>query len=50
MLITGLIYVDPDRPSLFDLYNLPDTPMNRMPEEKMRPARESIAMINSMML
>jgi 2-oxoglutarate/2-oxoacid ferredoxin oxidoreductase subunit beta len=50
MMITGLIFVDPNRPSLFDLYNLPDTPMNRMPEGKMRPSRESLDVINKMML
>lgn len=50
IMVTGLIYVDPERPSLFDLYNLPDTPMNRMPEEKLRPSPASIEMINRMML
>jgi 2-oxoglutarate/2-oxoacid ferredoxin oxidoreductase subunit beta len=49
LLLTGLIFVDPDRPSLFDLYNLPETPMNRMTEAKLRPTRESIDMVNGLM-
>ncbi len=49
-LVTGLIYVETNRPSIFDLYNLPDTPLNRLPEEKLRPSRESLDEINSRML
>ncbi len=49
-LITGLIYVDPNQPSLFDLYDLPeDRPLNRMQEDELRPARETIDQINAMM-
>jgi 2-oxoglutarate/2-oxoacid ferredoxin oxidoreductase subunit beta len=50
LLVTGLIYVDPERPSLFDLYNLPEIPLNRLTEEQLRPTRESIDMVNSLML
>jgi 2-oxoglutarate/2-oxoacid ferredoxin oxidoreductase subunit beta len=50
LLVTGLIYVDPERPSLFDLYNLPETPLNRLTEDQLRPTRESIDMVNSLML
>ncbi|MBI5295725.1 MAG: 2-oxoacid:ferredoxin oxidoreductase subunit beta [Chloroflexi bacterium] len=48
-LITGLIYVEPSKPSLTDTYNLVDTPLNRLTDEDLRPTRESIDKINAMM-
>lgn len=45
-LITGLIYVDPDSPNIFDMYHLGDIPLNRMPREKIRPDRKSLKKIN----
>ncbi len=48
-LLTGLIYINPDQPSLMDIYNLTETPLNRLPEERLRPAPESIAKVNAMM-
>jgi len=48
-LLTGLIYIDPDRPTLFDKYNLPDTPLNRMPAAKLRPSPQSLEQINQSM-
>jgi 2-oxoglutarate ferredoxin oxidoreductase subunit beta len=48
-LITGLIYIDETPPNLFELYNLPDEPMNRLTEERLRPSRESISKVNAMM-
>jgi len=48
-LITGLIYIDTQQPSLFDVYNLPDTPLNRLEPSQMRPPRESIQKVNQMM-
>ncbi len=48
-LITGLIYVEPSKPSLTDTYNLVDTPLNRLTEADLRPTRESIDQINAMM-
>jgi 2-oxoglutarate/2-oxoacid ferredoxin oxidoreductase subunit beta len=48
-LITGLIYVDESPPSLRDLYDLPDTPLNRMPESRLRPPRETLDKLNEMM-
>ena len=48
-LLTGLIYIDPNAKSMFDLYNLPDVALNRTPVEELRPSRESIEKINSMM-
>lgn len=49
-LITGLLYIEPYRPSMFDLYPLPETPLNRLTEERLRPATNSIDQINRMML
>jgi 2-oxoglutarate ferredoxin oxidoreductase subunit beta len=48
-LITGLIYIDPGQPSLFDVYNLVDEPLNRLPEDKLRPPKETIDQVNAMM-
>ncbi len=38
--ITGLIYLNESRPSLLELERLPETPLARMPAEKVRPSRE----------
>jgi len=48
-LITGLIYINPTQSSLFDLYDLPDTALNRLPAEKLRPSPESLDEINKIM-
>ncbi|HJW91179.1 MAG TPA: 2-oxoacid:ferredoxin oxidoreductase subunit beta [Anaerolineales bacterium] len=48
-LITGLIYIDTRQPSLFDLYNLTDTPLNRLGQNQIRPPRETILTVNAMM-
>jgi 2-oxoglutarate ferredoxin oxidoreductase subunit beta len=48
-LVTGLIYINPKQKALFDLYNLPDEPLNRLPADKLRPSRQSLEEINQMM-
>jgi 2-oxoglutarate ferredoxin oxidoreductase subunit beta len=48
-LVTGLVYINTEKPSLLDLYNLPDEPLNRFGEERLRPNRESLNKINEMM-
>lgn len=48
-LLTGLLYVNPEVPTIFDKYNLPDTPLNRLPVEKLRPSKESLDEVNRMM-
>lgn len=48
-LVTGLIYVDPEVPSLFDIYNIPNTPLNRTPNAKLRPSREALDEVNRLM-
>ena len=47
-LITGLIYVSEANPSLVDIFDLPETPLNRLPESRIRPSRESLDKINKM--
>jgi len=48
-LVTGLLYVEPERASLYDLSNLPEEPLNRMGEAQLRPQRDSIHKVNEMM-
>jgi len=48
-LITGLIYIDTTKPSLLDIYELTDTPLNRLPEDRIRPSRETIQKVNELM-
>ena len=48
-LVTGLIYIDTSKPTLLDTYNLVDTPLNRLTEPDLRPARPTIEKINAMM-
>jgi 2-oxoglutarate ferredoxin oxidoreductase subunit beta len=48
-LITGLIYINTDQPSMMDIYNLTDTPLNRLAESRIRPPRETIDRVNEMM-
>jgi 2-oxoglutarate ferredoxin oxidoreductase subunit beta len=48
--ITGLIYVNEQRPSLPELERLPETPLVHLPEERMRPSREALdALMRKMM-
>jgi len=49
-LVTGLIYVNPDQPSLYNFMDLIDEPMNRVPAEELRPTQESLDEINLNML
>jgi 2-oxoglutarate ferredoxin oxidoreductase subunit beta len=48
-LITGLLYVDTSKPSLTEIYDLVDTPLNRLEEADLRPAPEMIDKINALM-
>ena len=43
--ITGLIYINEERPSLPELERLPETPLARLPESQLRPSREALAKI-----
>ncbi len=48
-LLTGLIYIETDQPSLLDIYNLTQTPLNRLPESRLRPPKETMKKVNEMM-
>jgi 2-oxoglutarate ferredoxin oxidoreductase subunit beta len=40
--LTGLIYLEPERPTLTDLLNLVDEPLATLPDERVRPPREAL--------
>jgi 2-oxoglutarate/2-oxoacid ferredoxin oxidoreductase subunit beta len=46
-LITGLVYIDTQYPSMFAAYNLPDSALNRLRPDQIRPSRESIEQVNA---
>jgi 2-oxoglutarate ferredoxin oxidoreductase subunit beta len=48
-LVTGLIYIDTSKPTLTEIYNLVDVPLNRLPESDLRPSPETMDKINAMM-
>jgi 2-oxoglutarate ferredoxin oxidoreductase subunit beta len=48
-LLTGLIYFEPERPSLIDTLNLVETPLNRLTEKELRPGYETIKVLNDAM-
>jgi 2-oxoglutarate ferredoxin oxidoreductase subunit beta len=48
-LATGLIYIEENKPSLTDMYNLVDTPLNRLAEADLRPTPDMIDKINALM-
>jgi len=48
-MITGLIYVDPQAPTMYEIYDMPDEPLNRMKPNQLRPPRESLDKINKLM-
>ncbi|KUK95977.1 MAG: Putative 2-oxoglutarate ferredoxin oxidoreductase beta subunit, partial [Anaerolineaceae bacterium 46_22] len=49
-LLTGLIYVDPEQPTLYDYLDLTEEPLNRMSSDKLRPSQETLQHINQSML
>lgn len=48
-LTTGLIYVSTDKPALAETHTLVDTPLNRLTDADLRPAREMIDKVNALM-
>jgi 2-oxoglutarate ferredoxin oxidoreductase subunit beta len=48
-LLTGLIYVNTSKPALTDIYNLVDTPLNRLTDAELRPEHAMIDKINALM-
>lgn len=49
VLLTGLIYINTEQPALREIYNITDTPLNRLAQDRIRPSRESIQMVNDLM-
>jgi 2-oxoglutarate ferredoxin oxidoreductase subunit beta len=45
-LITGLIYIDTNQPSMVDIYQLTEKPLNRLTERELRPARSTLEELN----
>lgn len=43
--ITGLIYINEERPTLPEVTHLPATPLAQLPPEKLRPTREALAKV-----
>jgi 2-oxoglutarate ferredoxin oxidoreductase subunit beta len=43
--ITGLLYYDASRPSLAESSRLVETPLSRLPEERLRPSRDELARV-----
>ncbi len=48
-LITGLIYINPTQPTLFDFHDLVDQPLNRLEVDRIRPDAESLEKLNDSM-
>lgn len=48
-LITGLIYIAENKPTLADTYNLVDTPLNRLSDADLRPTPDMIDKVNALM-
>ena len=46
---TGLIYIDPERPSFYDVMGLAKAPLNRMSGSDLRPSAETMKQINDAM-
>ena len=41
-ILTGILYVDPGKPSLGDLLNLVDEPLHDLPLTRLRPSKEAL--------
>ncbi len=47
-LVTGLMYIDPDVPSIYETYECPEQ-LNRLPVEKLRPTPDSMEKLNDLL-
>jgi 2-oxoglutarate ferredoxin oxidoreductase subunit beta len=45
-LVTGLLYINPEQPSLYDFMDLVERPLNRINAEDLRPSPETLDKIN----
>jgi len=48
-LVTGLIYFNPAPTNFFDMFKLTEKPLNRLEPEEIRPARDTLEMVNNLM-
>jgi 2-oxoglutarate ferredoxin oxidoreductase subunit beta len=48
-LATGLIYIETDKPSLTEVYNLVETPLNRLEAADLRPSADMMDKVNALM-
>lgn len=48
-LLTGILYVDANMPVMFANYNLVESPLNRLPNDKLRPEPDTLEAINRAM-
>ncbi len=48
-MLTGLLYLNTSKPNLTSIYNLVDTPLNRLTEADLRPAPDAIDRVNALM-
>lgn len=47
ILLTGLFYINTEQENLVTIKNLPDEPLNRMTEERLRPSAEALERVNN---
>ncbi|MDZ7843829.1 MAG: thiamine pyrophosphate-dependent enzyme [Anaerolineales bacterium] len=47
ILLTGLFYINTQQENLVSIKNLPDEPLNRMTEERLRPSAEALTQVNN---
>jgi 2-oxoglutarate ferredoxin oxidoreductase subunit beta len=45
LLVTGLIYLNRDQPSLQRVQDLVETPLSQLPPQTLRPSRDSLASV-----
>jgi len=46
LLLTGLIYIEPKKSTIFDTVNLVESPLNRLEAERLRPGRNQLDLLN----
>jgi hypothetical protein len=44
-----LIYIETEKPSLTEIYNLVDAPLNRLEDSELRPGPDMIGKVNALM-
>lgn len=41
-MVTGILYINPETPALYDSFDLVETPLNRLESERLRPSKEML--------